>query len=81
MIIPNKRPLRAQGQIYEERRSVEVHELLGGHTLAKHVGQSKQRLLDRFKRERDLRYASSFASRDLADLAQREFIKHCSYAS
>lgn len=71
-----RRVNEAVKNIHEGRRSVEVHDLLGGHTLAKHVGQSKQRLLDRFKHERDLRYASSFASRDLADWAQREFIKH-----
>ena len=45
-------------------------------TLEKHVGQSKRRLPDRFKHEPRLKYASSFASRKLADWAQREFIKH-----
>lgn len=80
MIIPNKRPLRAhvraKGRIYEGRRSVDVHDLLGGHALEKHVGKSKQRLLDRFKREPDIKGSSSFASRKLANWAQRKFIKH-----
>ena len=45
-------------------------------TLEKHVGQSKRRLPDRFKREPGIKGSSSFASRKLANWAQREFIKH-----
>lgn len=71
--------------IYEGRRSPEIYDMLGGHTIydlfdgkidTKHVGKTVQQLKARFEIEPDIPYSSSFTNLERAGKAQREFIKH-----
>ncbi len=48
---------------------LEVHEKLGGHTLARHVGKSAQELAARLQREPTLTAASTFTDRAVAEQA------------
>ena len=56
----------------EERRNLDDHEggARRGHTIAEHVGKSDAYLIDRLKRNPDMKHASSFFDWNSANLAQ-----------
>lgn len=62
-------------EIYGSRKTLEVDELLSGHTIEKHVGKSdnwlKQRLLDEPKTE----LASSYRNKEAANKTIAKFVK------
>lgn len=61
--------------VYGNRRNINTHELLGGHTIEKHVGKTEKWLRDRLIAEPDIAYASTFFDKELANKAQMETIK------
>lgn len=61
--------------IYGKRRDINIHELLGGHTIEKHVGKTEKWLRKRLEKETDITYASSFHNENIANKAQIEAIK------
>ena len=50
------------------RRDLELDELRGGHTIARHVGKSEQELRDRLTREPDISAASSYFDLETAEM-------------
>ena len=71
--------------VYEGRRTPEIHDLLGGHTIydmfngeidTKHIGKTIEQLKERLAKQSGIEYASSFTNLERANKAQREFIKH-----
>lgn len=57
------------------RRDVDVHELLGGHTIEKHVGKNEKWLRERLEKETDLRSVSTFYIKEVANRAQMQFVR------
>jgi hypothetical protein len=60
------------------RRDVDAYELLGGHTVEKHVGKTEGWLRSRLKTDPELRgepFASSFYDKALANRAQMQAVK------
>ena len=71
--------------VYEGRRTPEVYDLLGGHTIydmfdgqidTKHVGKTVKELRARLASEPGIEYASSFTNLETANRAQMMFVKH-----
>lgn len=62
-------------KVYGKRRTVETHDILGGHTSIKHVGKSVEWLKGRLSREPGIPFASSFKNSDMANRAELKFIK------
>lgn len=58
-----------------ERRNVNTHENLGGHTIERHVGRSENWLRQRLASDPDLRFASSFRNEAAANRTQGQFVK------
>ena len=70
--------------IYEGRRTPEIYDMLGGHTIydlfdgkidTKHVGKTVEQLRERLAKESKLDFASSFKNLETANNAQMKFIK------
>ena len=60
------------------RRSIDSYELLGGHTIEKHVGKTEKWLRERLDTDPELRgekFASSFYDKALANRAQMQAVK------
>ena len=58
-----------------ERRNVNTHETLGGHTIERHVGRSENWLRQRLAGDPDLRFASSFRNEAAANRTQGQFVR------
>ncbi len=61
--------------VYGSRRDIDLHELLGGHTVEKHVGKTEKWLRNRLEKELDIEAASSFYSKEVASRAQMQATK------
>jgi Bacterial CdiA-CT RNAse A domain len=71
------RPMERRGDDLgvNDRRNVGSHEVLGGHTLEKHVGKSETWLRQRLQNDPDIGdYASSFRNEAIANRAQGRFV-------
>ncbi len=76
---------KAVDNIFEGRRTPEVYDMLGGHTIydlfdgkidTKHIGKTVQQLRARLGKEPGIPFASTFKDLDTANRAQMQFIKH-----
>lgn len=61
--------------VYGSRRVLDLHELLGGHTIEKHVGKTEKWLKARLEKEPDIRSASTFYNKEVANRAQMQATK------
>jgi hypothetical protein len=50
--------IKALDTVYGSRRDLDLHELLGGHTIEKHVGKTEKWLRERLEKELDIEAAS-----------------------
>jgi len=68
---------KKKGKVYtrKERRDVQSHENLGGHTDERHIGKSENWLKQRLNSEPDTESASSFYNDNIANLTQGKFVK------
>lgn len=62
-------------KIYGKRRTVETHDILGGHTDIKHIGKSVEWLKQRLVIEPEIPFASSFKNAEAANRAEMIFVK------
>lgn len=71
-IRPQLRKLFDEGidAVYGSRRDIDLHELLGGHTIERHVGKTERWLKERLNSETLLESASTFYNKDIASRAQ-----------
>jgi len=58
-----------------ERRNVQSHEDLGGHTGERHIGKSENWLKNRLRNEPETENASSFYNENVANRTQGEFVQ------
>ncbi len=66
---------RAKEVFSNSRRTIEDHEILGGHTKAKHVGKSENWLRRRLNNDPDMGdFASSFRNEATANRVQGRFV-------
>lgn len=66
---------RAKQVFSSDRRNIDDHELLGGHTKAKHIGKSESWLKNRLESDPDIGdFASSFRNEAVANRVQGRFV-------
>jgi len=61
--------------VYGSRRDLDLHELLGGHTIEKHVGKTEKWLRQRLKDNPLIEATSSFYNKEVANRAQIQTTK------
>ncbi len=62
-------------KVYGKRRTIETHDVLGGHTYTKHIDKSIEWLKQRLIKEPDIPFASSFKNAEAANRAELKFVK------
>lgn len=62
-------------KVYGKRRTVETHDILGGHTDIKHISKSVEWLKQRLVKEPNIRFASTFKNAEAANRAEMKFVK------
>ncbi len=62
-------------EIYGNRKTLELDEIFGGHTIEKHVGKSDNWLRQRMIKEPDIPFASLFRNKEVANRTIAHFVK------